>query len=301
MGANGEPVRFFNRATGEIEEEAIYGEGFLRWAYETAPGRASVASFVRRRFFSQWYGWRMSRAASRARVGAFVEKYGTEMGEFRKGVGEYDSFNDFFYRELAEGARPLEGGERDVVFPADGRHLALPEIQNGGGFFVKGQRFDVAELLGSQDLGERYREGTLVLSRLCPVDYHRFHFPVSGRAGEAKLINGWLYSVSPVALRRQLRYLWENKRVVTQIETDHLGGVVVVEVGATCVGTVVQTAALPGDMKKGDEKGYFAFGGSAVITLFEKGAVELADDLKAWSSKGVEVYAKMGELMARSR
>ena len=294
-------MRFFNRATGELEEEAIYGEGFLRWAYETVPGRLSVASFVRRRFFYQWYGWRMSRAASRKRVGAFVESYGTEMAEFEKGVEEFDSFNDFFYRELAEGARPLAGGDGAVVFPADGRHLALPDVAAGDGFFVKGQRFDLVGLLGGEDAGKRYRDGTLVLSRLCPVDYHRFHFPVSGEAGRARLVNGWLYSVSPVALRRQLRYLWENKRMVTEIDTPNCGRVTVVEIGATCVGTVVQTAALPGKVEMGEEKGYFAFGGSAVMTLFERGAVELADDLKEWSGKGVEVYAKMGELMARSR
>src|SRR4029079_3836360 len=97
---------------------------------------------------------------------------------------------------------------------------------------------------------------------------HRFHFPVSGVPGEPRLINGWLYSVSAVALRRRLRYLIENQSVVKLIEPEQFDTVGMVEVGATNVGNI-QQGFVPGrPVKKGDEKGLFAFGGSCVITLF---------------------------------
>ena len=163
--------------------------------------------------------------------------------------------------------------------------------------FVKGQQFDIPALLGDAALAARYREGTLVLSRLCPVDYHRFHFPCAGVPGAPRLINGPLYSVSPIALRRRLAYLWENKRVVTELVTPQFGTVLCLEIGATNVGSIVQSFTRGAAVEKGAEKGYFKFGGSSTITIFEPGRVKLADDLVAHSAEQRELYARMGDVM----
>jgi phosphatidylserine decarboxylase len=140
----------------------------------------------------------------------------------------------------------------------------------------------------------------MLISRLCPVDYHRFHFPVAGTPAESRLINGWLYSVSPVALRRSLRYLVENKREVTLVESPVFGRVAVIEVGATNVGSIRQTFVPGRAVAKGDEKGLFAFGGSCVITLFERGRMRFDADLLASSAECVEVYAKMGDRLGEA-
>ena len=166
------------------------------------------------------------------------------------------------------------------------------------GVFVKGQHFDIPALVGNAELGARYREGTLVLSRLCPVDYHRFHFPCAGVPGVPRVINGPLYSVNPIALRRRLAYLWENKRVITKFATPELGTVLLMEIGATNVGSIVQTMTPGTPVAKGGEKGYFKFGGSSTITLFEPGKVTLAADLIAHSAEQRELYARMGDVMA---
>ena len=113
-----------------------------------------------------------------------------------------------------------------------------------------------------------------------------------------KLINGPLFSVSPIALRRRLAYLWENKRTITKLETPDLGTVLLLEIGATCVGSILQTFTPGKPVQKGDEKGYFAFGGSSTITIFEPGAVTLAADLVECSAKQTELYAKVGTAMA---
>lgn len=289
-----DPIQFFNRHTGRLETEAVYGEGFLRWTYTNPLGALALHALVKRSFFSRWYGWRMKRPASRRKVAPFIAQYGTDVGEMVDDPATFRCFNDFFIRRLKPGARPVDPDPAAVVLPADGRHLGFQNVAAADGVFVKGQRFDIAGLLGDAALAARFREGTLVLSRLCPVDYHRFHFPAAGMAGDPLLLNGPLYSVNPIALRQRLAYLWENKRVITRLETEPLGTVLLIEIGATCVGSIRQSFTPGSSVAKGAEKGWFAFGGSSTITLFEPGRVRLAEDLAEHSRACRELYARMG-------
>jgi phosphatidylserine decarboxylase len=295
-----EPIQYFNRHSARMETEEVYGEGFLRWAYGHPLGALALAMLVKRRFFSAWYGRRMSAAASAARIGPFIARYGLDAAEFMEPVEAFRSFNGFFYRKLKPAARPVDDDDDAVVFPADGRHLGFARASGIDGVFVKGQKFDLGKLLGDDRLAADYEHGALVLSRLCPVDYHRFHFPVAGVPDEPRPVNGPLYSVSPLALRKRLAYLWENKRVITRHQSRRCGDVHIIEIGATCVGSIRQTYAAGENVAKGAEKGYFEFGGSSVITLFEPGAVTLEQDLLEWSLKCTELYARVGSRMARA-
>lgn len=292
-----EPVAFYNRYSGNVETETIYGEGFLRWAYDKPLGRAAVWLLVKRSLFSRWYGLRMSQWGSRSRVQPFIERYGIPVEEMAGEPGCFPSFNAFFARRLKPHARPIVTGDDAVAFPADGRHFAIPDVGQNDGIFVKGVRFDLTALLGDATMAEQYARGSLLISRLCPVDYHRFHFPAAGIPSETVVLNGPLFSVSPIALRKNLGYLWENKRTVTRLETPNLGTVLCMEIGATCVGTIGQTFDPGSPVDKGAEKGYFAFGGSSTITIFEPGAVLLENDLRHHSAKQVELYAKIGTRM----
>lgn len=282
-----------------METEKVYGEGFLRWAYGNPLGSLALHSFVKRPFFSKWYGRRMDDPKTREKIAPFLVDYDMGAEDFVKAPEEFEHFNDFFYRKLKPGARPIADDKDVITFPADGRHLGFSKASEISGVFVKGQKFDLEKLLGSKELAAKYADGTLVLSRLCPVDYHRFHFPCSGTPGETTVLNGPLFSVSPIALRQQLAYLWENKRTLCELKTKGLGTVLCMEIGATCVGSINQTYQPGNPIHKGDEKGYFAFGGSSTITIFEPGAVELEADLAKHSSRMVELYSLMGTPMAR--
>lgn len=295
-----EAIRYFNRETGKTEIEKVYGEGFLRWTYGHPAGALALWGFVKRPFFSAWYGRRMSTPESAARVAPFIERYGLDAADFADKPEDFASFNEFFYRKLKPEARPVDTDPESIVFPADGRHLGFQKATDVEGVFVKGQKWNLPALLGDEKLAARYADGTLVLSRLCPVDYHRFHFPVAGVPGETRLIEGPLFSVSPIALRKKLAYLWTNKRTVTLLETERFGTVLLLEIGATCVGTIHQTYKPGEPVGKGAEKGFFAFGGSSTITIFEPGKVVLAPDLAAHSARQTELYAKVGTRMARS-
>jgi phosphatidylserine decarboxylase len=288
------PIRYFDRASGQTRTERVYGDRWLRFAYGNPAGRLGVWLLFRRAFFSRWYGWRMNKRASGLRVLPFIADFDIDVDDFEKSAFDFRTFNEFFHRALKPGARPIAPGERTAIFPADGRHLVFPNAAAAEGIYVKGQRLPVAELLDDPALGGKFEGCGMLISRLCPSDYHRFHFPVDGVPGEARLVGGWLYSVNPVALRRNLRYLVENRRMITVIESPAWGTTAMIEIGATNVGSIRQGFTPGNPVRKGDEKGFFAFGGSCVITLFAPGRMRFDADLVEQSSRQVETYARMG-------
>ena len=292
-----EPVLFFNRYTQAIETEQIYGEKWLRWSYETSLGQFAVAVLLKRAWFSHWYGWRMNKPISAKKVLPFIVDYGLDAEEFARNPLEFSSFNQFFYRALKKEARPIASGDDVAVFGADGRHLVFPDVDAADGFYVKGMKFTLAALLGDELLARTFAGGAMVISRLCPVDYHRFHFPVGGTPSEPRLINGCLFSVNPIALRRNVEYLVQNKRVVTLIDSPRFGSVAMLEVGATCVGSIKNFFPVGQPVEKGAEKGFFTFGGSCVITVFEKGRMRFPEDVVTQSARHIETYARMGDVL----
>jgi phosphatidylserine decarboxylase len=289
------PIQYFNRYTGCLETERIYGERFLRRTYGNPLGRLAVHAVFKRSVFSRWYGWRMNAASSRAKVVPFIAHFAVDPREFADAPESYRTFNEFFYRKLKPSARPIDPDPNAAVFPADGRHLGFQDASKMDGVLVKGAAFDLGRLLGDAALVAQFREGTLVLSRLCPVDYHRYHFPVAGVPEAPRLINGPLLSVSPIAQRQNIHIFTENKRAVTRIASAEFGTVLMLEVGATCVGSFAYTFTPGQPVAKGAEKGFFKFGGSATITIFERGRVRLAEDLLQHSARRVELYAHMGD------
>jgi phosphatidylserine decarboxylase len=295
-----EPIRYFHRAKKTVETEQVYGEAWLRWTYGNPVGRLALELFVKRALLSRYYGWRMNWRASANRILPFIVDYNLDVDEFAKKPFSFKTFNEFFCRALKPGARPVAPGERVAVLPADGRHLAFQNVDAAAGFYAKGQKFDLPAFLGDRTLAAEFAGGAMLISRLCPVDYHRFHFPVAGTPGEARLVNGFLYSVSPIALRRNLACLWENKRMVTLVESPVFGRVAVCEIGATMVGSIFQSYIPGRAVARGEEKGWFKFGGSCVITLFQPGRIRLDADLLSSSAEGMEVYARMGERLGEA-
>lgn len=288
-------IEFYNRATGAIETEKVYGDAYLRFVYGNPLGKLALHALVKRAFFSRWYGWRMDRKASRAKVAPFIEDYAVDADEFADEPSSYRTFNEFFYRKLKPAARPIDADPDTAVFPADGRHLGFQNIHDAEGIFVKGQVFSLERLIGDHFLTRHFRGGSMVLSRLCPVDYHRFHFPVAGKPGATTLINGPLYSVNPIALKQNIDIFTENKRARCLIESEEFGKVLTIEVGATCVGGFEYTYHPGTKILKGGEKGFFKFGGSSTITLFEPGRIQLDQDLVEHTREYRELYTKMGD------
>ena len=291
-------IVFFDRYQKRTCSEQIYGEKYLRWTYETPLGKLALSALVKRSWFSRWYGWRMDQPKSRSKIQPFLDEYDVDPTEFVRAPQDFESFNAFFSRALQPSARPVHADPQAIVFPADGRHLCVPDLSQCQGLFVKGQMFDLTRLLQDTQLAEEFSGGALVLSRLCPVDYHRFHFPAAGRAGQTHLLNGPLFSVNPIALCQNIHILTTNKRALTVLETETFGKVLLLEIGATNVGSICQTYETDSVVSKGDEKGYFRFGGSATISIFGPGRVRFDEDLLKHSAEQREVYGRMGDRMA---
>ena len=134
--------------------------------------------------------------------------------------------------------------------------------------------------------------------RLCPADYHRFHFPCDGRIVDDRQIPGLYHSVNPVALALGLKIFCENRRCYSLLDTPQFGRVAMIEIGAFGVGSIVWTFE-DTSVKKMQERGYFEFGGSTIVLLFEPGAITFDDDLVNDSATGLEVHVRTASGLGR--
>jgi phosphatidylserine decarboxylase len=290
------PIQYYDRESGLLKTEKVAAEHWLVWLYNNPVGEATLWALAKRKVVSSVYGTRMDRPSSTQKIEPFVEEFDIDMHSVRE--QEFDSFNDFFIRKLKPDARPVDTSAAVAVSPADGKLLAYANISNAN-FIIKGTRFDVLSFLNNAELAQNYMGGTLVVVRLAPPDYHRFHFPVGGSVSSITRIDGDYYSVNPLALRKMAEIFCLNKREFTIVTNPSFGAVVVAEVGATMVGSIVQTYT-GNFVEKGEEKGYFKFGGSTVVLLFEKNKIRIDADLLNNTSKGYETAVEQGERIGES-
>ncbi len=262
----------FDRKTKKIQKEIAYGEKWIKLLYSSNFFliKFFLYCITKFSFFSKLYGIFQKTKISKKKIVPFVKEYDIDVEEFEKTIEEFTSFNDFFIRKLKSDTRPIEKDPLIASLPVDGRYLVFQDISTADGFFVKGKKFQLNELLNDDVLAKDYENGSMVLARLSPSDYHRFHFPISCIANKARLINGTYFSVNPMALRKNISILSENKRMLTVLTSEIFGNVLCVEIGATNVGSITQTYIPGKTYNKGGEKGFFSFGGSSCILLFEK-------------------------------
>lgn len=287
-------LHYINRETGQVEAEVIYGETELRFLYGSAPGRW-LRQWVTHPWFSTFNAIPKRYFSGARAIAEFAQRYQVNVAEAEKSLDQYSSLDDFFCRKLKPGARSIADNSDALVSPADGRVLVYPHLQ-GQTLTVKQQQVSVADLLGSATAAEEVNGGAAAVVRLAPKDYHRFHFPVAGQAGKARLLPGRLESVHPIALDAGAPS-FANKRTVTRIETERFGPVYMVDVGALTVGTLVQTYR-PGAVSKGQEKGYFRFGGSTVVVLWGRNGPRFDQDLIENSQAQMETLVKYGTQIA---
>lgn len=240
----------------------------------------------------------------------FIKQYAMDMSIYDPSdYREYFTVNDWFIRRLRTGARPVAAGDKVMVSPADARTLAFDAVGNSK-VWIKGGVFTVAELMddipGGQGhgLSTNYTSGHMLISRLAPQDYHRFHMPLDGKLVHKILVSGTFWSVGKDAATSG-NYAFYNERTVMVFENKDVGRFAYIAIGATCVGSVnieVRDAnrtifpyKVGDELKKGDELGNMQFGGSTVITLFPTGTVLWDDDLRYAASLPVESYLQMGQ------
>jgi len=294
-------IYYIDRKTGEKKKEVVAGDRFLRWMYSTSSGNSILQLLVKKKLFSSLYGILQDVPFSKRKIESFANQLDIKMDEAEiENVLEYKNFNDFFARKLKKDARPICNKEDSLISPADGRVLGYENIKMDEIIQVKGSIYKLEDLLQDKKLAGQYDGGICVVVRLCPSDYHRFHFPDSGVSYYSKKIDGNYYSVNPIALNKIAQVYCQNKREITLFNSDHFGEVVLMEVGATCVGSIIQTYEEGKKVKKGDEKGYFKFGGSTVIMFLQKDIVKIDEDIIENTKKGIETKVDMGEKIGKN-
>lgn len=276
--------------------EKTEARGMLVFLYKTWLGRCIVRPLVRLRLFSRLYGMYQSSWLSRFKIKKFIAKHAIPMHEYQEPPEGYASFNDFFCRKLLPDVRPINHQKNVLISPADAKCWVLPNVTKDTSFFVKQTQFSIQSFLRDSFLAEYFDAGTLVLFRLAPYDYHRFHAPVSGDYSNPIFLNGTLESVNPIAFQKNLMPLVENERHLILVHSDFLNcKIAIVPVGAMFVGKIEYIHAFPRKLTKGDELGYFAFGGSSIVLLFPHGVLQVRHDLVDYNAHGFELAVKMGE------
>ncbi len=292
-------IKFVNRKTGKVEVEKVAGEAYLKWLYYNPLGRVATKALVKNKFLSEYYGKKMKEKDSRFKVPKFVDEYNIDLEEAQEQY--FDSFNDFFIRKLKPEARPIDTTIGSLISPADGKILAFENLKETSSFFIKGKKFSLEEFFQGKQIYKNFIDGTMLIIRLCPTDYHRYHFPCEGIAYEDIKIEGDYYSVSPYAVKQNIDIYFNNKRSYCLIESKEFGHVVMAEIGATMVGSIIQTYKENSKIYKGQEKGYFEFGGSTTILFFEKGKVNIDRDILENTKKALETQVFMGEKIGNKK
>lgn len=292
-------IKIYDRLTKKYIEENVAGKKYIDWCYKSMVGKSLTEVFIKRKLFTSMYGRFCDSSLSKSKVKSFISDFNIDTNECAKSIDEYKCFNDFFTRKLKDNARPFSKNPNDLISPGDGRLICYDNIDASNVIQVKDFTYSLQELIGNS-LSAEYNGGTCLVLRLCPLDYHRFHFIDNGVCGPTHKIKGSYYSVNPIALDNIEELYCKNKREWNIFKSENFGDILQVDVGATCVGTIVQTYKENSYINKGDERGYFKFGGSTTILFFKKNTIKIDKDILTQSSLGIETHVLMGEKIGES-
>ncbi|KAM1248350.1 hypothetical protein ACFX2J_044174 [Malus domestica] len=309
-GSSAAHIVVFDRRTKRLVEELIDEKIVLsmRAIYQSKLGLGLLDTGAKEllQSISEKQGRKMNSVESAKDIPKFVEFFKDQinLADVKHPLEHFKTFNEFFVRELKPGARPIACMDRDdvAVCAADSRLMAFKSVDESLRFWIKGRKFSIHGLLGKDQCSSGFIDGSLVIFRLAPQDYHRFHFPVSGTIQKIVNIPGCLYTVNPIAVNsKYCNVFTENKRAVSIISTAEFGKVAFVAIGATMVGSVTFSKKEGDHIKKGEEFGYFSFGGSTVICVFEKDAIEIDEDLLSNSARSLETLVSVGMKLGVSK
>lgn len=299
-------IEFFNRYTNKIEIEKVYGNAFIQFLYNNKFGQL-LSPFFNSKFFSQAYGISQDTKKSAKKIPTFIQRFDINTDDYKKGSyseksieDSYISFNEFFIRQFNDGLRNFPMSEKKMGAFSEARYYGHSKLSDDLKLPVKGSFIRAKDLISNEKWSSYFEEGPFLIARLCPVDYHRYHYPDNGVTLDSYSIHGQFHSVNPMALKLKQDILIKNERRVSILETENFGKIAYIEVGATCVGKIIQSHDESLKYKKGDEKGYFLFGGSTVIIIGEKGAWNPSSDILENTSKGIETYIHLGDEVASS-
>lgn len=274
---------------GNLKGENGFQDKLLKSLYGSTVGRA-VVKCLTVPFVSELGGKILDSSLSRLFITPFVKMNHIDLSLCEK--KEFDSYNAFFKRKFKEDAREINMAEDVFISPCDAKLTVYP-IKTGSRFSIKHTAYTVEELLKNKKLADRYEGGYAWIFRLSVEDYHRYCYVADGRKSKNIRIKGVFHTVNPVANDVHPIYK-ENAREYSLLKTEKFGTVLMMEVGALLVGKI-ENRHEERKVKRGEEKGNFAFGGSTIILLTQKDKVCVDKDILKNTECAYETLVKMGE------
>ncbi len=279
----------YKNRNGELINANDKQDKFLEGMFSTISGRFLLKTFSHP-MVSRIVGRLLSSSISCCKIDSFIKKNNIDMSDYVP--CRYKSYNDFFTRKIRYDRRPIDYTKESLISPSDGK-LTVYNINLKSKVKIKNSIYTVESLLQNTKLAESFIGGYMAIVRLTVDNYHRYCYIDNGIKSDNIAIPGVLYTVNPAALEHVKIYK-ENSREYTVILTENFGKMVQMEVGATLVGKI-KNRHNKGRIRKGQEKGYFEFGGSTIVMLFQRDQVVFDDDIIKNSAEGYETIVKMGE------
>ena len=238
----------------------------------------------------------LSTKASCVLIKPFIRKNNIDMSQFEDTI--YRSYNDFFSRKIRPECRIVDPDPRHLISPCDSKLTAL-SIDEECRFILKHTEYTVSSLLKNEELAAVYHGGHALIFRLTVDDYHRYCYVADGSKENNTFIPGVLHTVNPIANDHFPIYK-ENSREYSILHTAEFGDILMMEVGALLVGKIVNHHEET-YVRRGEEKGYFQFGGSTVVLLLKEGVAEIDADILENSRSGIETVVKFGEKIGSAK
>ena len=260
---------------------------FIKFLYKTIVGR-KLLKIVVQPGISKKVGNYLNSKYSRWIIPIFVHRYKIDLSEYKK--MNFQSFNDFFTRQKK--TDQIDITPEHFISPCDG-YLSVYPIRKNQCYNIKNVEYNVGQLLKNQELAQRFEDGYCMIFRLTPQNYHRYCYISNGTRISNKKINGKLHTVKPIAYSTIPVFI-ENSREYVEIDSDYWGNIVQMEIGALLVGKIHNYLG-KNTVQKGEEKGYFEFGGSTIIVLTEKDKVCISQEIIENSAQNIETQVFMGK------
>lgn len=268
---------------------------FLKYIYTDKLGRAFLKIFISRPI-SSLVGAFLSTPLSKPMIKSFIKKNNIDLSIYKD--EKYSCYNDFFIRRIKPEFRPIDMDKGSLISPADSK-LTVYAINENAEFKIKNSYYSLATLFEDEELAKEFYGGYLLVFRLCVDDYHRYIYFDNGEILSNKYIKSKLHTVQPIALEKDDFYK-ENCREVTVVQTENFSKAVIVEIGAMMVGKIVNHKS-KGSFEKGEEKGYFKFGGSTVAVALKKDSVKIDYEIIENSLKNYETVVLQGEKIGEGK
>ena len=274
---------------GRIIDQPNSQDQLLERLYGSTAGRALLRPLVCPAV-SKAVGSFLSSGLSRFLISPFIRRNNIDMAQFEP--VHYASYNEFFSRKIRPQMRPVDTEPSHLIAPCDSK-LTVIKISEDSRFFLKHTSYTVESLLQDAVLANRYAGGYALIFRLTVDDYHRYCYICDGKKEPNVHIPGVFHTVNPIANDHYPIYK-ENSREYSILHSESFGDVLMMEVGALLVGRIVNHHQ-KARVKRGEEKGYFQFGGSTVVLLLEASAAKIDDDILENSLSNIETVVRMGE------